>query len=253
MTKGRFLNFFTLNSKEINSRTEAHCRDLLGPQSIMPCGSGTCFRGGRTGSGCSTVPGLPASEGCPLPALPDTRGPTPRGLPSGPASRTPSLQPVPPQVPLGSNGHTPTPPGDQSTSGHTNMVPTPSAGRGSPHYVFPDAPFLHLPRPEGTTPGLAGPDVPLPRKALTGGHSGLSRTLSEEQRPPFPPMAPPGPGPGPADELREACSPEGVVGSAKPPAGQDRPPSPGGSAKESCYQPPRLGLTFIPHGGPRDA
>lgn len=31
------------------------------------------------------------------------------------------------------------------------------------------------------------------------------------------------------------------------------PPSPGGSAKESCHQPPRLGLTFIPPGGPWDA
>lgn len=35
---------------------------------------------------------------------------------------------------------------------------------------------------------LAGPDAPLPHKALAGGHSGLSRTLSEEQSPPFPPM-----------------------------------------------------------------
>ena len=33
MTKERFLNFFNLNSKEINNRTEAHCRDLLGPSS----------------------------------------------------------------------------------------------------------------------------------------------------------------------------------------------------------------------------
>ena len=128
------------------------------------------------------MPGLPASEGCPFPALLDPPGPTPRGLPTGPASRTPSQQPVPPRLPSGSNGHTPTPPVDQSTFGHTNMVPTPRAGWGAPPHVSPDPPLLHLPGHEGATPGRPGRMYPCP--------AGAQQDPLRETKPTFPTNGP---------------------------------------------------------------
>lgn len=56
-----------------------------------------------------------------------------------------------------------------------------------------------------------------------------------------------GPGSGPADEWRGACSLEGGLwGLQSLQPARTGPPSPGGSAEESCHQPPRLGLTLLP-------
>ena len=189
MTKKRFLNFFNLNSKKINSRTEAHCRDLLGPQSIRlgvrepvsevaeQCLSAQLCQGSQPQK---DVPSLP----CWTP-----QAPPPGAFLLGPLQEPPvSSQCLPgcPRVPMDTPQH---PQGTKALPATQTWFPHPVLA-GGPHPMCPQIPPScicqglrgpPLAGRAGCTPALQGPDW---------GSPGAQQDPLRETKPTFPTNGP---------------------------------------------------------------